>query len=1231
VRSVAGRRRLGAPLLLGLLVGLLAWARGEPEAWGEPPAPQAPPQAVPQAALLAERIQVFDEAGAPLESALLARSSRRLGAVPLLGANAESLSQSGEGGWLTLPAPARDPGAEPPFVVLAPGHAPRLLSALSAQGRLVLPQAFEQRGRVRWSGGLPAAGASLVLMPVSAREAVGLELTSDAQGRYLTDRLATGAWRLVLERKDGRRIVLRGFDSGQSVEEAIAPLGGALSGRLVDAHLPRSQGARAVALRLLPLPRSQRMAAVHPEARSDADGRFLLPDLAPGVYELELRDPEWRFDQAVARVEVPEGGVVRELSWFVARRPSAVGQVLTGQGAPLVGARVRLLYEAGQVVHPAQPLLTPPGVETDAQGRFSVPRLDPTPGMRLLAEAPGFAPLLSAPFEIGERGVSDLGAFRLSTGWTLELEVRDVDHKTRAGVAVVVTAAAHPAAGRLPELAAFVRQGVTGTNGVLSLANLPPEDAWVTLGLPGHVPLAQRIQHPLSSSMRRERVILARAPSLSGRISTALGTPAVGLTLTVRPRGTERSEERSTRSDALGAFLLPDLVPQPHDLEVFNAAGLPLLRLEGVVPEAETLELVLPTLLAIGGSVEGLREQGPEATALLEAPLVDERGERRWRVIARSVLPKGLAQAWFRFEGLAPGEYTARVVQGVLDSDAAPVRLEDRDVDLPALRLFEPGSVAGSVLDPDGRPILGARVALVRLRADGDAPPLPGGPLLTASDERGAYLFPQVAAGLWRLEAEDVGRGADVEVLRMDEGETLLARDLVLDAGGGIEGVVRDAQGLRLDGVRLRARRIEADVEAAETRTRSDGSYAFRGLVPGAWRVEVADGPRESTRREALITVLAGELARLDFEPAPRGELVGTVTRRGERVAGARLRVEWLPEDGAALERVARAVTDSFGGYAVEGLEAGRYRIVLDDGTASTGGEVALADGDRLTVDLELWEGRVAGEVVDLSGRPVPYAEIQASPSVAVVGELKASARAGVNGRFVLTGLPVGRYDLRVRGPGRAEAVRQGVQAELPGVDRPISIVLGRGGEIDVEVRGPDGRPVGGARLLVVLSDEEGAPSVEAVSGPSGRVRLQGVPPGEVRVSVYARDLGRASAKLSVGDGELRRLDLRIERAGTLFLRVESEGSDPTPRTRIDVVAVGTGEVIARRRPLLPSRWGAFFGIEPRTGQITLRDLAAGDYEVQVNAGPRYAPAKALVRVRAAEATRAVVKLAPAK
>jgi hypothetical protein len=319
------------------------------------------------------------------------------------------------------------------------------------------------------------------------------------------------------------------------------------------------------------------------------------------------------------------------------------------------------------------------------------------------------------------------------------------------------------------------------------------------------------------------------------------------------------------------------------------------------------------------------------------------------------------------------------------------------------------------------------------------------------------------------------------------------------------------------------------------------------------------------------------------------------------------------------------------GEFAVEGLAPGPYRLLLEDGSALTGGDVVLEEGDRLHVDLELFEGRIVGEVLDRDGRPVPYALVVARPTVEVVGQLSARVRSGPDGRFALSGLPLGRFDLDVRASGRAQGLYRDATAEPPGVDRPVTVVLERGAEVDVEVRGPSGKPVSGARLSVTVHDEQERASVEALTGPSGRIRLQGVPAGEVRVSVYARDLGRASGKLSVAEGETRRLDLRIEPAGSLFVEVLADVGDPAPRTRMDLVSKASGEVVARRRPLQPTWWSLLFGLEPRTGQVLLRDVAPGDYELRLNGGPRYEPARTQVRVRSGEATRAVVKLEAAR
>jgi hypothetical protein len=1183
------------------------------------------------AAQLPERVRILDADGKGLADAALVRLGRRVQGVHVLARTPTALATGDAAGWVSLPPAARDPRADPPFAVLAPGHAPRRLDALetgqvgAGHATLRLHAARKHAGRIRWSNGKAVGSSALVLVPVGLPSAVAIELTTQADGSFASDRLGPGAWRLLLERRAGHGLVLRTFQSDTAGGDVVVPLGGALAGRLVDSQASGSKGALGVRVALVRLPRTPTTLAQRVEVVSDPDGRFLVGPLEAGVYELDLADPDWRFDQRTARVEVP-AEVTRQESWFVARRPALTGRLLHGKDLPVVGARVTLLHAEGPAAPPAQPLGEPPPALTDAQGRFTIPRLQPATGVRLLVEAAGLAPLLTEAFEVGEKGTTDGGTWRMSTGWSLDLEVRDAEQRLCPGVKVLAQPAAHPMAAEVPRLAALVRRGVCDGQGAVSLQHLIEDDAWILLEAPGHVAQLTFVPRPASGGSRRERLVLARTPELRGSIVTQEATPAADVAVRVRLAGSEEKRGREVRTDPMGRFTVPDLVPRPHDVEVL-LDGRVVLQRDGVMPGEEPLELVLPALRTVSGRVEGLRPAGPAPLALLEAPVVDERGERRWRIVGRETLPTGLVAAAFAFKGIAPGDYAVRVVQGALDSDAAPLRVDDKDADVGTMILLAPGSIAGTVIDSEARPLLGTTLTLLRLRGDLDAPPLPGPPLRAVTDDRGGYLFPEVAPGLWRLEAREPDRGTDLEVLRVEEAETLVVRDFVIDGGGQLEGVVRGPRDQRLDGVRIRAWRLEADAVAEETRTRPDGSYVFLGLAPGTWRVETLDGLMGSVKRHATVEVRAGESARLDFEGASDGSIRGRVTRRGDRVPGTTLRVEWMPEAGLALARVERATTDALGEFLVDGLEPGAYRLLLEDGSAVTGGDVQVAEGERVDVDLELFEGRIVGVVLDRDGRAVPYAQVEARPSAEVVGELSARVRSGPDGRFTLSGLPLGRFDLDVRASGRAHGVFREAQAEAPGVDRPVTVVLDRGAEVDVEVRGPTGKPVSGARLSVTVTDEQERASVEALTGPSGRIRLQGVPPGEVRVSVYARELGRASGKLRVGEGETRQLDLRIEPAGSLFVQVLGDGPDPTPRTRMDVVAKATGEVVARRRPLQPTWWSLLFGTEPRSGQVVLRDLAPGDYELRLNGGPRYQPAKAQVRVRSGEATRAAVKL----
>ncbi len=232
---------------------------------------------------------------------------------------------------------------------------------------------------------------------------------------------------------------------------------------------------------------------------------------------------------------------------------------------------------------------------------------------------------------------------------------------------------------------------------------------------------------------------------------------------------------------------------------------------------------------------------------------------------------------------------------GKLDHGAARVRvaawstgyaLRETVVDLPAereggielvLELFAGGSVAGRVVDFQGRPAAGAAV---RLKAV--APSAPGSrvwPLEVIADEGGRFRFGFDGASFTDLEAHADGVGfAALRGLQLDpRGHTELA-DIVLEQGATLSGVARYPDGTPATFLPLVAASAAADdgraegAERARTRTDAQGWFSFVGLRPGPQhlafdeprlRGPALDEPVHTGRQDVEVVVDAHRLVLL--------------------------------------------------------------------------------------------------------------------------------------------------------------------------------------------------------------------------------------------------------------------------------------------------------------------------------------------------------------------------------
>jgi protocatechuate 3,4-dioxygenase beta subunit len=218
--------------------------------------------------------------------------------------------------------------------------------------------------------------------------------------------------------------------------------------------------------------------------------------------------------------------------------------------------------------------------------------------------------------------------------------------------------------------------------------------------------------------------------------------------------------------------------------------------------------------------------------------------------------------------------------------------------------------------------------------------------------------------------------------------------------------------------------------------------------------------------------------------------------------------------------------------------------------------EVALAPPAAL-------EGRVRarGSGAGVGARIVAVPLVNPSPAAMELDappEERAVVRADSAGAFRLEGLAPGAWALRVSADGHHPAVLARVAVPHPG---PLAVELEILGGIAGRVLRPDGRPAAGAEVRAA-SRNHGA---SVVSDVKGRFTL-GVPAG--RYAVLAALSGAAAAAPSpvdVAAGAVTPgLELALGTAAEVEGAVVDAAGAPRPGAAVELLAHGTGEVIAR-------------------------------------------------------------------
>jgi protocatechuate 3,4-dioxygenase beta subunit len=682
-----------------------------------------------------------------------------------------------------------------------------------------------------------------------------------------------------------------------------------------------------------------------------------------------------------------------------------------------------------------------------------------------------------------------------------------------------------------PEPAASIASTTTRADGTFRL-EAPEPGMWkVMVQAPGLVPREIELL-PLFEETELPAVKLEKDAGLEVRVTGSDGAPVAGArvrTVQSRPfsigvQPTWKTPVRAARTDAKGVAVLPR-EGRERVTVLAGMDGLPYAE-----QEARSGAVILRLLRPASGGI-GDRRQIRVLDITGKKPVADA-----WVRIGKEQWCAGRTSADGLFDvPLASGTRQTVLVLAEdgrrLETSVEPLKKGEtgpKPVALPALE-----ALAGRVVSVvDGKPVAGALVWFKD----------PGTIRRTGAD--GAYrieLAPSAAEGLWVQAAAPgyfVESGQTIGPAGRRQGPVLALTPALAAAG-----VVVDEKGVPVGGVEILASpqpgdRFDSSMmrSGGMARTTPAGRFRVSPLAAGIahdLRLSRTGFAPASFEVPPLSPIAPGRPA-ADLRIVLRRGRTGfgrVVTASEQPIAGARVSVR--RDAGGDMrsrmrmllfgseETVFEGVTGADGRFEVRDLPAGSWSLeARASGYAALtvpGLTVPEGAGSTDFGTLMLPAGvAVEGYVVDPRGRPVEGAEVNAVDGAMSVAMMRFGGRqnaanaadtpaaiTGADGYFRIEDRRAGEtINLDASRAGYARSAAPGVRVPS---EEPVRIVLQPASAVEGRVVDGDGKPVAGARVVVIPTDRRGGFQVkDGTSDDSGAFRVEDVPPGAAEARTIA-------------------------------------------------------------------------------------------------------------------------------
>ena len=884
--------------------------------------------------------------------------------------------------------------------------------------------------------------------------------------------------------------------------------------------------------------------------------------------------------------------------------PAVTGTVLSPDGAPLAGARVRLLpflsvHETGRgmvagLAGPAPAAVT----SSDADGRFRLAPASPGP-WRLAVTADGFVPMHYFPLVL--TAPTELHRLVLSPDRGAEIRALDADGAPLAGAQVWAAASAGTEVRAFGGWRPDLRSGRTDDDGRVALARGETEHLDVgvvasprriasTLGVTGIV-----VRLPAATPARLEVVdrdgrgvagVLARAPNLlvplaisgaDGRIDLPATGPDVVLSTA---DGWRHALPRPPAADAV--VRVERGGPTAISGRILDASG----------------RRPLPGAVVWSGPDPGIHAV-TDAQGRYRLPVPPDPG------------------FWLQAEAVGYVPQSLSIEVEHLASGRAPT------VTLRPARALE-----ARVEAPGGAPLGGVLVEAIAQR--GGRPrgffrpdPLDGRAL---SDARGRFRIDGLEGGLrYQLRLSRSGFVASVETF---DGPSP-GRRFVLTPARGAFGRVLDDRERPIAGAEVILRATGQRRPAPSPAPPADDAPKpprFRGWSAADGRFEIAEIPAEEIQLTAYregyapLTVRGIRVPAESAAAAPRPVDLGTVILvpgldlegrvvdpQGEGVAEAAVHVlrgvDPARLGGLGAQRLAEqqpdAVSAADGRFRVGDLVAGElvHLFFHRAGYLSAWLEqVEVPTAEPLSLVLRPGS-RVAGRVTDEDASPIEGVQLMIEQDL--MPPVRRLVSSDVEGRFAFEDLRAGPASLSVFHAAYVGPDPFDLEVAAEG-SKDLLLVLERGAVLAGEVKTASGEPIDRARVA--------AGNAGSFTDAEGVYRLEGVTPGAVTVEAYHPHYGLSSEETTIELG-VNGLDLTFPDGHEVSGRViDQQGRAITGATVKLTFDAGRGVRDYQDR-------------SAADGGFRLRPVADGEYRLEAHRAGFASAAPVTVAVAGAQVT----------